>query len=220
MSITIPHLSIFDAKIIGGLLLAMAVIHAWHVVRRLGRQDAEIVTHFSPKGGCTNAIVSELATARSEILVQAYSFSCPDIAKALVDAAARRVKVIVLLDRSNEAETYSELGDLEHHGVEVWIDACHAIAHNKVMVIDQRTVITGSFNFTRQAENQNAENLLILRHHHDLAVVYRANFLNHKGHCQPPGKAPIPEANTRTDRGHDGGKSTSTHFRDHSRKAA
>ncbi len=220
MEFTIPHLYVFDAKIIGGLLLIIAAIHAMHVVRRLGRPDSEIVTHFSPKGGCTNAIVTELATARKEVLVQAYSFSCPDIAKALIDAAARRVKVIVLLDRSNEEETYSGLGDLQNHGIEVWIDASHAIAHNKVMVIDQRTVITGSFNFTRQAENNNAENLLILRHHHDLAVLYRTNFHTHREHCQAPGKAPSTPTQTRTDQAHTGGKATTTHLRDHAQKAA
>jgi phosphatidylserine/phosphatidylglycerophosphate/cardiolipin synthase-like enzyme len=220
MSITIPHLWIPDAKVVGGLLLVVAVIHFLHVVRRLGRQDSEIVTHFSPKGGCMNAIVAELSTARSEVLVQAYSFTCPDIAKALIDAAARRVKVVVLLDRSNEEESYSGLGDLQQHGIEVWIDACHAIAHNKVMVIDQRTVITGSFNFTRQAENNNAENLLILRHHHDLAVLYRANFHVHKEHCQAPGKAAATDSQTRTDQGHTGGKASNTHVQDRAHRAA
>ena len=195
-----PPLDFIDPKVIGGMLLAIAVIHAFHTFRNWIRTDAEIVTHFSPKGGCTAAIVKELATARWEVLVQAYSFSCPDIAKALIAAAARRVKVTVLLDRSNELETYSELGDLERHGIKVWIDSSHAIAHNKVMVLDQKTVITGSFNFTRQAENNNAENLLILRHHHDLAVLYRANFRLHLEHSHPPGQT--PETQTRTDQGH------------------
>ena len=190
-----------DPKVLlGGVLLAVAAIHAYLVMRRWNRPDAAIVTRFSPRGGCTTAIVAELGTARREILVQAYSFSCPDIARALVAAAARRVKVIVLLDRSNEAVSYSELGDLTQHGLEVWIDACHAIAHNKVMVLDGATVITGSFNFTRQAENENAENLLILRHHAELATLYRANFYSHREHCQAPGRAaadgPAPRSGT------------------------
>lgn len=179
-----------DPKILlGAVLLGAAAIHAVSVLWRWSRHEAAIVTRFSPKGGCVEAIVAELALARSEVFVQAYSFSCPDIAKALIAAAARRVKVIVLLDRSNEAETYSALGDLVQHGVEVLIDACHAIAHNKVMVIDRRTVVTGSFNFTRQAEHENAENLLILRHHKELAELYRANFQVHLTHCHPPGGA-------------------------------
>jgi phosphatidylserine/phosphatidylglycerophosphate/cardiolipin synthase-like enzyme len=186
-----------DVKVLGGLLLAVAVLHALLAVRRWFSQETSIQAHFSPKGGCTAAIVAELTQARSEVLVMAYSFSCADIANALIAAAGRGVRVVVLLDRSNEAETYSELGDLEKHGMEVWIDACHAIAHNKVIVIDSRTVLTGSFNFTRQAEHENAENLLILRDHSDLAALYRANFHTHKEHCQAPGTRQPAHAHTR-----------------------
>ncbi|HEY3787834.1 MAG TPA: phospholipase D family protein [Urbifossiella sp.] len=172
---------------IGWFLLIAAAVNGLIALSNLTRRQPVIAAHFSPKGGCMAAIVAELGMARSEILVQAYSFSCPDIARALIAAAGRRVRVVVLLDRSNEVETYSELGDLEKHGLEVWIDAVHAIAHNKVMVIDGKTVLTGSFNFTRQAELENAENLLILKHHNELAARYRTNLLAHRGHCHRPG---------------------------------
>jgi phosphatidylserine/phosphatidylglycerophosphate/cardiolipin synthase-like enzyme len=181
-------------RVMGAFLLAVAVGHGLLALRVYFSRVPAIAAHFSPKGGCTTAIVAEVGTARHEVLVMAYSFSCPDVANALIAATARGVRVVVLLDRSNEAETYSELGDLSRHGVEVWIDACHAIAHNKVIVIDRRTVITGSFNFTRQAEHQNAENLLVLRDHRDLAARYRDNFHSHKDHCHAPGAAPAPHA--------------------------
>jgi phosphatidylserine/phosphatidylglycerophosphate/cardiolipin synthase-like enzyme len=181
-------------RVMGGLLLAVATGHAVLALRGYLRREPAITTHFSPKGGCTATLVAEVGAARSEVLVMAYTFTCPDIANALVAACGRGVRVVVLLDRSNEKETYSELGDLGRHGVEVWIDAAHAIAHNKVMVIDRRTVITGSFNFTRQAEHENAENLLVLRNHHDLAARYRDNFHTHKDHCHAPGAAPAPHA--------------------------
>jgi phosphatidylserine/phosphatidylglycerophosphate/cardiolipin synthase-like enzyme len=180
-----------DVRIaMAAMLLAVAAGHALFVIRAYFRRDPAVLAHFSPKGGCTTAIVAEVAAARSEVLVMAYSFSCPDIASALIAATARGVRVVVLLDRSNEQETYSELGDLGQHGVEVLIDACHAIAHNKVIVIDRRTVLTGSFNFTRQAEHENAENLLVLRNHDDLAARYRENFHTHKDHCHTPGAKP------------------------------
>lgn len=207
--LVIPSWESIDPRLLGCLVLAVAALHAVMVLRHWGLASSTIVTHFSPKGGCTAAIVAEIAAARREVLVQAYSFSCPVIAKALIEARARRVKVVVLLDRSNEAETYSELGELERHGLEVWIDSCHAIAHNKVMVIDHRTVITGSFNFTRQAENENAENLLILRHQHELAERYRANFHHHREHCHAPGKPPA--SSERNDSGHPGGTSSTPH---------
>lgn len=175
----------------GGLLLAHLVdvlVAGW---RRYWWGETAITPHFSPKGGCTQAVVARLASAQSEILMQAYSFTCKEIAAALVAAAARGVAVVVLLDKSNEKETHTELGDLTGRGIEVLIDSCHAIAHNKVIVVDGRTVLTGSFNFTNQAEHENAENLLILDHHHDLAARYRANFHAHRDHCQKPGEAPV-----------------------------
>ena len=64
------------------------------------------------------------------------------------------------------------------------IDAKHAIAHNKVMVIDGLVLITGSFNFTPSAEKRNAENLLIIRDK-ELAGKYIANWHLHKAHSEP-----------------------------------
>ena len=64
------------------------------------------------------------------------------------------------------------------------IDAKHAIAHNKIMVIDGQTVITGSFNFTKAAEEHNAENLLVIREK-TLADKYTANWKAHAAHAEP-----------------------------------
>jgi isopropylmalate/homocitrate/citramalate synthase len=66
-------------------------------------------------------------------------------------------------------------------GIAVRQDGKHAIAHNKVMVIDQAVVITGSFNFTNSAETRNAENVLILKSP-DLALQYRLQWQNHWAH--------------------------------------
>jgi phosphatidylserine/phosphatidylglycerophosphate/cardiolipin synthase-like enzyme len=57
------------------------------------------------------------------------------------------------------------------------IDSAHAIAHNKVMILDGKTVITGSFNFTKAAEEKNAENLLTIKDK-DLAGKYIENWKN------------------------------------------
>jgi phosphatidylserine/phosphatidylglycerophosphate/cardiolipin synthase-like enzyme len=104
--------------------------------------------YFSPNGGCTEAIVKEITDAKSEILVQAYSFTSAPIAKALVDAHKRGVKVEAILDKSQRSEKYTSATFLADSRIPTFIDARHAIAHNKIMIIDQETVITGSFNFT------------------------------------------------------------------------
>ena len=141
--------------------------------------------HFSPKNGCTDAVVREIKAARREILVLAYSFTSRPIAEALVDAKLRGVHVDVVLDHSNETEPHTELPFLVEQGLVPVIDAHHAIAHNKVMILDGRTLITGSFNFTHQAENENAENLLVIKGHPELVGAYRQNFHAHKEHSRP-----------------------------------
>ncbi len=136
---------------------------------------------FSPGGGCTEAVVEAIEHAKQSVLVQAYSFTSAPIAKALVNAHKRRVAVQVILDGSVETEKYSEADFLLHERIRCFIDKEHAIAHNKVMVIDGVTVITGSFNFTKAAEEHNAENLLVIQDS-ALASKYADNWRLHLKH--------------------------------------
>jgi phosphatidylserine/phosphatidylglycerophosphate/cardiolipin synthase-like enzyme len=139
---------------------------------------------FSPNGGCTETIVNQIETAKSEILVQAYSFTSSPIAKALTDAFKRGVKVEAILDKSQKRERYTSATFISSAGIPTYIDSKHAIAHNKIMIIDKETVITGSFNFTKAAEEKNAENLLIIKEK-DLAKLYIDNWYKHKEHSEP-----------------------------------
>ena len=134
--------------------------------------------YFSPHGGATEAVVHALEQATNKVLVQAYSFTSAPIARALVDAHKRGVKVQVLLDSSQRTEKYSEADFLIHAGVPTLIDARHAIAHNKIMVLDDYLILTGSFNFTKAAEEKNAENLLVINDP-SLAAEYTGNRNNH-----------------------------------------
>lgn len=136
---------------------------------------------FSPNGGATDACVTTLNGAKRTVYVQAYSFTSAAIAKALVDARQRGLVVEVILDKSQRGEHYTEADFISHAGIPTYIDARHAIAHNKIMIIDGEIVITGSFNFTKSAEENNAENLLILRDP-ALAARYYRNWQEHKVH--------------------------------------
>jgi len=154
--------------------------------------------YFSPGGGCTQAIVSEIDSAQQSVRVQAYSFTSAPIAAALRQAHRRGVKVEVILDHSQASDKYSSADFLHNAGIGVWIDDQHAIAHNKVMIIDDRVVITGSFNFTKSAETSNAENLLIIRDG-KVAAIYTENWLAHLAHSRPyQGRAP-PKSTTSDD---------------------
>ena len=159
------------------IVLALMLVFAFHATA------ADIQVYFSPDGGCTEAVVMELGKAKSNVLVQAYSFTSAPIARALADAEKRGVKIQVILDKSQRREKYTEADFLLHAGVPTWIDAKHVIAHNKIIVIDSRTVLTGSFNFTKAAEVNNAENLLVIDDA-ALAKKYADNWQKHLAHSE------------------------------------
>lgn len=143
-----------------------------------------VQVYFSPLGGCAQAIVKEIGNAKNQTLVQAYSFTSRPIAKALLEAHKRGVKVEAIVDKSQRTKNYSSATFLANSRIPTFIDDAHDIAHNKVMIIDGQTVITGSFNFTKAAEEKNAENLLIIKSP-ELAKLYIANWNHHKEHSEP-----------------------------------
>ena len=100
-----------------------------------------------------------------------------------MDAHKRGVRVEVILDKSQRTQKYSSADFLANQGIPTKIDAKHAIAHNKVMIIDGETVITGSFNFTKAAEEKNAENLLVIKDK-KLAERYIKNWQEHVQHSE------------------------------------
>jgi|GEM_PF-1028404 len=143
---------------------------------------------FTPGGNCADLIVREIGRAQRQVLVQAYSFTSPTIAQALIAAKRRGVDVQVILDRSQLSERYGSGDFLSHAGIPVLVDDPPGIAHNKVMVIDGEVVITGSFNFTRSAQERNAENLLVLRDQ-TLAADYMANWERRRAASVPYDRA-------------------------------
>jgi phosphatidylserine/phosphatidylglycerophosphate/cardiolipin synthase-like enzyme len=133
-------------------------------------------------------VVKALDHATNSVLVQAYSFTSAPIAKAIVDAHKRGVKVQVILDKSQRTAKYSSADFVAHAGIPTYIDAKHAISHNKIMVIDGYEILTGSFNFTKAAEENNAENLLVIQDA-PLAAKYAENWRNHLSHSESyPGR--------------------------------
>ncbi|WP_457631375.1 phospholipase D-like domain-containing protein [Oceanithermus sp.] len=121
----------------------------------------ELEVYFTPGYGrqAQRRIVRALDGAENEVWVAAFVLTDPEIISALNRAASRGVAVRVLLERRN-------LGDSREEGlrppIEIRPDANEYAMHLKTMVIDERLVITGSYNFTRSAVTRNDENLLVL----------------------------------------------------------
>jgi len=159
------------------LLLALVLLH-------FGAFAAtNIQVYFSPKGGCTTAITNTLAKAKNHIIVAAYSFTSAPIAGALRDAHRRGIKVTVILDDSQKTANYSSADFLRNAGIATFIDSKHGIAHNKFMVIDNTVTITGSFNFTKAAEESNSENVLIINDA-EVARKFSLNWSEHLKHSE------------------------------------
>jgi phospholipase D len=140
---------------------------------------SEVNTCFTPPAGCGTVIANLISKAQDSIYVQAYGFTSGEIAKALMNAHERGVKVRVLLDKSNIGSKHSKMRDVRKAGIEVSIDKVSGIAHNKVIIIDKQKVITGSFNFTGGADIRNTENVIIVNDR-EVAKRYLENWYDRK----------------------------------------
>lgn len=121
-------------------------------------QEAKVF--FSPRGGCEKAIVAELAKARVSIDVAMYYLTSSAAIKHLAAAKKRGVTVRVFLDKSQQ--NTSDTRYLKNKGVSVRIYKGSGLMHHKIGIIDGKVLITGSFNWSDNAEKDNQENLLII----------------------------------------------------------
>jgi len=136
---------------------------------------------FSPRGGCESAIVSAIKRANRSIHILAYTFTSKAITDALVARRKANIPIRFIGDDVGMKGPGCQINTLLAAGVECFTDGVHAIAHNKVIIIDEITVIGGSYNFSSAAENRNGENLTITT---DVAIAakYKANWDLHRSH--------------------------------------
>ena len=122
-------------------------------------------TCFTPPHNlCGLFIVNHIDQAKKSIYVQAYGFTHTEIINSLIEAKKRNVHVEISLDNSNfSTKKLPLIKELELLGIKIHKAKVSGIAHNKIMIIDKKKVITGSFNFTKSADVRNAENVLVVR---------------------------------------------------------
>jgi len=116
---------------------------------------------FSPDGGCKDAVISWINKANSTIHILIYSFTLDDVSNALIEATDRGVDVKIVFD-SSQISQYSEYDRLNDAGIDVKKDTNSALMHNKVMIVDEKIILTGSFNWSQNAEERNNENLIVI----------------------------------------------------------
>ena len=139
---------------------------------------ADISVCFTPPSKCGDFIVEQIKQAKQSIYIQAYGFTSKKIIDALIEAKNKGVEIEIILDRSNfYKKKKNVIKLLESNQIKIYQDKVAGIAHNKIMIIDNITVITGSFNFTDNADKRNAENVIVL-YDNNIEKQYYDNWKN------------------------------------------
>lgn len=148
----------------------------------LAANGAQVQVCFSPPlpGGCdpASAVIREIVAAKKSVHMQMYALTSREIVSALIDAKRRGLDVRVIVDRSQLESDHSDayaVGRLLSADTPVLVDTIHGLMHDKILIVDNETVVTGSFNYTWSAENRNAENLIVI-HDPTIAAEYGQNW--------------------------------------------
>ena len=117
--------------------------------------------HFSPGDDCLRAIERFLGRARRAVDVCVFTITDDRLASALLDAHGRGIAVRILTDDAKAEDLGSDVDRLAQAGIPVRIDRSPFHMHHKFAVADGKSVLTGSYNWTRGAARDNEENLIV-----------------------------------------------------------
>ncbi|MBM3254648.1 MAG: phospholipase D family protein, partial [Candidatus Omnitrophica bacterium] len=141
-------------------------------------QPNQVKVFFSPQGNCLQEIISQIDKAKSSIYIAMYYFTSREIAQALVRAKQRGIDIRVCLntpEQNSEYDKYSKYIYLKNNSIPVKLIKGKGIMHNKFCIIDETIVLTGSYNWTKRAEFDNDENMLVINSK-ELARIYEERF--------------------------------------------
>lgn len=138
---------------------------------------ADVSVCFTPGDRCDDRIISEINHAKNSVLVQAYQLTSKPIQDALSYSYAKGIHIIIILDKSqvSSKRNICPAQFFYDNKIPVWIDRKPRIAHNKIMIIDGKEVITGSYNFSHAAQFNNAENVVFIKSQ-EISSEYIQNF--------------------------------------------
>jgi phosphatidylserine/phosphatidylglycerophosphate/cardiolipin synthase-like enzyme len=165
------------------LLAGVAVVSCAQTEGPVPGVAAQVCFTLGP-ADCGAFAIAAIDGAKRTLLVQAYNFTEPRIIAAIVEAHRRGVAVTVIVDKITARQRGEGVDRVAAAGIPTYVDREPRIAHNKVMVIDGATVLTGSFNWSVSAERYNAENLVALRSP-ALAQHYAQNFARRRAAALP-----------------------------------
>lgn len=140
------------------------------------QDDVPIQIQFASENEVIDVLLTELENAQSSIRFMVFSFTRDDLGLALLSRASVGVDIQGIFETTGSQTEFSEMTRLYCAGLDVRQDGNNGILHHKVFIIDDATVVTGSFNFSNNAVDSNDENVLIIRDT-DIAALYIDEFL-------------------------------------------
>ena len=137
----------------------------------------KITVYFSPQDkGITSAVVPIINNAQKYIFIPAFLITHKPLTNALILAKNRGIDVKIILDATSTGTRNSSIKQLRTAGIPVKIENYAGKMHSKVMIIDDKYVVTGSANFSNSGENKNDENQIIIENP-KIAKFYKDFFL-------------------------------------------
>jgi mitochondrial cardiolipin hydrolase len=117
--------------------------------------------YFSPGEACLTAILGELGRARHAADICVFTITDDRIARAILDAHGRKVRVRIITDNDKQYDGGSDIERLRAAGIALKVDETEHHMHHKFAVLDGATLLNGSYNWTRSASTFNEENLVV-----------------------------------------------------------
>jgi phosphatidylserine/phosphatidylglycerophosphate/cardiolipin synthase-like enzyme len=143
--------------------------------REVEIDNVRIENYFAPEDGALSRLVELINGAEKSIYFLTYSFTTDELAEAVLLAKARGVEIRGVMDKGQAANAGGEFDRFVDNGIDVRLDGEEGNMHNKVLIIDGEIVVTGSYNFSANAEKRNDENLLVI-HATEVASMYMEEF--------------------------------------------
>lgn len=118
---------------------------------------------FSPGGQCRGTIIEQIESATTKLDICVFTISDDYLSDALLHSFRKGVRVRVVTDNDKTLDMGSDIARLTRSGIPVKMDSTRNHMHHKFAVVDESTLITGSYNWTRSATEFNHENILVTK---------------------------------------------------------
>ncbi len=131
------------------------------LVPEIPRDSSVAQVYFSPGEECRRCIIRQLERAKSSIDICVFTITDNQVSRPIREAHERGIAVRVIADNDKADDRGSDVYQLGRDGVPVRVDRSEHHMHHKYAIFDKRTLLTGSYNWTRSAADFNRENIVV-----------------------------------------------------------